>query len=219
MLPWNCGSEMHRTRSALLLRLASVLACSVALFSTGCSIRHTVAFDSVDTSWHYRVTEQRVDAAIAVVIDRETTERAYPIRSFMAGRAHEWNAQPGLMLKQVADIELPQLFADYACVTEYNEPKQRPRRITLVLTITSFTFADFHTTVTVQANAFGPQRVALFEKKYTGEGMTQGAKMFWAGAFGMKSAIRQSTLDAYKNIFEQLRSDLRIALNDPMSLA
>jgi hypothetical protein len=190
----------------------------MVLHLAGCSIRHTVSLDPVDTSWHYQVTEQRLDAAIVVVVDRDTVERAYPIRSFMAGGANEWNAQAGFMLKQVADVELPQLFADYTCVTEYKEPERRPRRVTLVLTIMSFTFADFHTTATVQAAAFGPERVTLFERKYTGEGMTQGAKMFWAGAFGMKSAIRQSTLDAYRKIFEQLRKDLRVALNDPMSL-
>jgi hypothetical protein len=36
--------------------------------------------------------------------------------------------------------------------------------------------------------------------------------MFWGGAFGMKSAIRQSSLDAYKKIFAQLRADLGIAM-------
>ena len=32
--------------------------------------------------------------------------------------------------------------------------------------------------------------------------------MFWGGAFGMKSAIRQSSRDAYKKIFAELRADL-----------
>lgn len=34
--------------------------------------------------------------------------------------------------------------------------------------------------------------------------------MFWGGAFAMKSAIRQSLLDAYKKIFAQLRTDLEV---------
>ena len=36
--------------------------------------------------------------------------------------------------------------------------------------------------------------------------------MFWAGAFGMKSAIRQSSLDAYKKIFIRLRKDIHDVL-------
>jgi hypothetical protein len=48
----------------------------------------------------------------------------------------------------------------------------------------------------------------LFEKTYAGQGDTQGGKMFWGGAFAMKSAIRQSSLDAYKQIFAKLREDL-----------
>jgi hypothetical protein len=38
--------------------------------------------------------------------------------------------------------------------------------------------------------------------------------MFWAGAFGMKSAIRQSSLDAYKKVFAELRTDLTAALRN-----
>ncbi len=32
--------------------------------------------------------------------------------------------------------------------------------------------------------------------------------MVWAGAFGMKSAVRVSSLDALKKIFKQIRIDL-----------
>jgi hypothetical protein len=35
--------------------------------------------------------------------------------------------------------------------------------------------------------------------------------MFWGGAFAMKSAIRQSSFDAFKQVFDQLRPDLASA--------
>jgi hypothetical protein len=38
--------------------------------------------------------------------------------------------------------------------------------------------------------------------------MSQGGKMFWGGAFAMKSAVRQSSFDALKKIFSALRQDL-----------
>ena len=50
----------------------------------------------------------------------------------------------------------------------------------------------------------------LMEKTYQEEGEGQGGKMFWGGAFGMKSAVRVSSLDALKKIFNQVRIDLKI---------
>jgi hypothetical protein len=38
--------------------------------------------------------------------------------------------------------------------------------------------------------------------------------MFWGGAFGMKSAMRQSSLDAYKKVFVELRADLAAKLKE-----
>ena len=51
-------------------------------------------------------------------------------------------------------------------------------------------------------------RTACGERAERGVGEMEGAKMFWGGAFAMKSAIRQSSYDAYKKVFEQLRRDL-----------
>lgn len=43
-------------------------------------------------------------------------------------------------------------------------------------------------------NNYGPiSKIA----KYCEEVVSQGSKMFWAGAFGMKSAVRQSFLQEY----------------------
>ena len=38
--------------------------------------------------------------------------------------------------------------------------------------------------------------------------------MFWGGAFAMKSAMRQSSFDAYKKVFAELRSDLLKVLKE-----
>ena len=49
---------------------------------------------------------------MTAVIDQRTLNRV-PISSFMVGIIHSWEVEPGDMLKQVADIELPQMFAHY----------------------------------------------------------------------------------------------------------
>ena len=76
------------------------------------------------------------------------------------------------------------------------------------MTVPSYRFADFHASVTVKVIAYSKGRQRLFERSYSAEGDTQGAKMFWGGAFAMKSAIRQSSFDAFKQVFDQLRPDL-----------
>jgi len=92
---------------------------------------------------------------------------------------------------------------------------QGRKRIALVMTVPSYRFADFHATVTVHAVAYGPRRNVLFDKRYMQEGDTQGGKMAGGGAYAMKSAIRQSSYDAFKKIFLELRGDLGRALQSP----
>ena len=43
----------------------------------------------------------------------------------------------------------------------------------------------------------------IFDKSYRGEGDTQGGKMFWGGAFAMKSAIRQSSFEADRSALQE----------------
>ena len=74
--------------------------------------------------------------------------------------------------------------------------------------VSHYTFNEFHAFVKIRAVAYGPGKTVIFDKAYTKNGKKQGAKMFWAGAFGMKSAIRQSSFDAYKQVFYDLQVDL-----------
>jgi hypothetical protein len=146
------------------------------------------------------------------VIDAETLNKTVSIRSFMTGIANRWDIQPGIMLKQIANIEFPQMFKNYQVVSGDKDPKQDEAGLTLHLTIPAYTFADFRATVTVRAVAYGPGNQRLFDKEYTELGATQGEKMFGLGAFGMKSAVRQSSFNAYKKIFTDLRSDITDSL-------
>ncbi len=156
---------------------------------------------------------------IVVVIDEATLKRVDDIHSFMTGIAHSWDAQPGVMMKQVADVEFPQMFGSYRAATSYAEPQAGDQRLTLVLSLLNFDFSNFHSTIAMRAVAYGPGRSELLDKTYSGEGDTQGAKMFWGGAFAMKSAIRQSSLDVYKQIFAKLRGDLGTLLAERKAVA
>ena len=74
---------------------------------SGCA--HKISFHEID----YSIEAQEHDAGLTVVMDSHTLNKEVSIRSFMTGMANSWDAQPGQMVKQVADIELPQMFKDY----------------------------------------------------------------------------------------------------------
>jgi len=175
-----------------------------ALFLGGCAMHHSVAFQQLD----YPIASHSYDDGLVAVISPQTLAQTVEIRSFMAGAGQRWDTEPGEMLRQVADIELPQMFRHYRFSSSYASPVQGRRRFTLVLTVPRYTFAHFHATITVHAVAYSAAHRMLFEHDYTAQGSGQGAKMYWAGAFGMKSALRQSSLDAYRTIFRQIRGDL-----------
>lgn len=179
----------------------------LALLAAGCA--HQVTFEKPEA---YTVATPRHAASVTAVIDAQTLSNKVEVRSFMTGIAHTWEAQPGDMLKQVADIELPQMFARYDFANAYREPTPGSGAFVLELAVPSYRFEDFQAKVSVSAAAYGPGRKPFLQKTYTAEGESQGGKMFWAGAFGMKSAIRQSSLDAYKKVFARLREDLQQAL-------
>jgi len=151
---------------------------------------------------------------VVVVIDQATLDQTVEVHSWMTGIAHSWDARPGQMLKQVADVELPQMFSWYELTPAYRPPAAGAARpLALQLTVPSYRFENFHATVSVHAIARGSGEASLFEKTYTKDGDTQGGKMFWGGAFAMKSAILQSSHDAYKKVFADRRQDLKVALD------
>lgn len=190
------------------MKLSHVVLCLLGMLASGCA--HQVTFDHPE---HYVVTGSRQNASVTTVIDAQTLAMKVTINSIMTGAAHEWVVEPGDMLKQVADIELPQLFSHYEFSTTYKEPSGSARPIVVQLAIPSYKFEEFHAKFAVNAKVYGPNRRPLLDKTYAAEGDTEGAKMFWGGAFAMKSAIRQSSLDALKKIFEQLRADLTAVLS------
>ena len=178
------------------------------LLATAC-IHHRIEFSDIQ----HPISTPKQNAAMVVVIDQATLDQTVDVHSWMTGIAHSWDARPGQMLKQVADVELPQMFSSYEVTATYQPPTGgADRPLALQLTVPSYRFENFHATVTVRAIAHGSSEAPLFDKTYTKDGDTQGGKMFWGGAFAMKSAIRQSSYDAYKKVFADLRQDLQEVL-------
>lgn len=178
-----------------------IIVCAVLL--SGC-FHHEIRFEEIG----YTLEQKQLDAGLVAFIAPATVAQRQPINSIMTGAAHTWEARPGEMLKQIAEVEFPQMVRSYRTASEYEEPKEGAKRLSVELLVQHYDFSEFHATVVVQAKAYGSGHVQLFDKSYREEGDTQGAKMFWGGAFAMKSAIRQSSFEAYKKVFARLRADL-----------
>ena len=172
------------------------------LLATGC--HHDIRFEEVA----YSTGSKQYDAGLVTVISPQTLGQVLTIKSWATGIANSWDARPGEMLRQIADVEFPQMVKSYRLSTQYDEPKEGASRLTVELSVPHYAFSDFHTTVVVQARVYRPGHALAFEKSYREEGDSQGGKMVGVGAFGMKSAVRQSSFDAYKKAFAKLRADL-----------
>ena len=82
-----------------------VLSVSVLLLSTGC--HHNIRFEDIG----YSIEQKKSDAGLVAVITPETFAQGKQINSIMTGAIHTWEARPGEMLSQIAEVEFPQLFA------------------------------------------------------------------------------------------------------------
>lgn len=195
---------MKRLPRSLLSGLQR-LALPALLLVTGCN-QHKVEFQ--DTSWHYLIGGPHLQEAVTVVIDPATLSLNVPIHSFTAGITNVWDARPGEMLRQVARVELPQMFTE--CHWTDTTPAAVPQGDAFVieLSIAHYTFKDFQASLTMHARVTRAGGRVVVDQDYAGIGPRQTEKMFLAGPFGMKSSVRQSSLAAFKIAFARLRSDL-----------
>ncbi len=116
-------------------------------------------------------------------------------------------------MERKADIEFPQLVGSYQRASSYVEPTTGEKRLTVVLTVTSYIFEDYRAKLTLHAQAFGGGRTQVLSRSYSAEGYIEASKIINAGMYGTKSAVRQSSLDAFKKAFQQMRPDIVEALS------
>jgi len=171
---------------------------------------HRVQFGDIT----HTISGPKHDTAIVAVIDETTLAKTVSFRSGAAWWTHRYDVKPGVMLKQMADAELSQMFTRYEVANAYRAPSDG-KGITLVLSVPRYAFRGFHAIATVRATAYDPSRKQLLDKEYTHEGGSQSGKFVWGGAYAIPSAVRQSSYDAYELIMADLRGDLDRALRPP----
>ena len=177
-----------------------ILGLQVSVFA------YEVAFQDA----YYSIGGTKQPHRVVVVIENKTLNKTKVINSFMAGLVNDWEVQAGKMLRQVSDIEFPQMFDGYEFRSAYPSQDCEKDTVIIELSLPKYDFSDFRATITMRAlvSRMSEGKHALLDQTYHGVGSSQGEKMFWGGAFSMKSAIRQSSISAFKKIFKKLRQDL-----------
>ena len=143
------------------------------------------------------------DYKIAYSMDSNAQQHQKKIRSFAAGAANSWTIEFAPMLEATLNsADLKQAFAGISKDSE-------SAAALLEFKLGEYDFRDHRAVIRLDVTATRLQdNKQLFTKTYESKGKSQGGKMFFAGAFGMKNAIQQSTKMAMDDIVTNIVSDL-----------
>lgn len=172
------------------------------LFLSGCTITHAVASDYPQYLANNAATDiGHTDMRAEYELTPETIANRYAFRSVTTGYANQWVVQFGQILGDtLQSAEVQRAFGQLVAGSGGNGDK-------LIFGLRNYEFAHFGASVNLEVTLVRDGK-EVFRKDYQADGKTQGGKMFWAGAFGMKNAIQQSTKLALDDILRQLIADL-----------
>jgi len=178
-----------------------IMTTMMALVLSACT--QSVAFEDL----HYQLPSVEIKGHVGVVISQSTLDEVHSIHAFSTG-AGKWDAEIGVMLKQVARYEYSHIFSEYDFATSRAELPEGDYDAYLVLTVPYYDFQDYHASLTIHADVYGAQNQSLFSDSYSASGRSGAAKMWVTGAWGMKSAVRESSVEAFRAAFQQLNEEL-----------
>ena len=110
------------------------LSVFVLLLSSGC--HHDIRFEDIG----YSIGQKKSDAGLVAVITPQTLAQGKQIHSIMTGAVHTWEARPGEMLQQIAEVEFPQMLRYYRTAIEYQEPKEGDKPLIVELLVQHYNF-------------------------------------------------------------------------------
>jgi hypothetical protein len=193
----------------LLGKISKLAALMLVALASGCSIMHPVAEDYPQYLSNNvgAAGFQPVSAADQYYLMPKTQSHRYEFRSAMVGAAHLWIVEFGQILDAtLRSQDVMNAFGPLGKASSDTTPGSN----TIVFDLQDYTFQQFgaHFILTIAVkNSTGE----VFKKTYYADGKTQGGKMFWAGPFGMKNAIQQSTKLAMDQVISTFIIDLKAA--------
>lgn len=189
-----------RTLQFLFLIAVSILGAS------GCSIKHVIEQDYPQYLINNIGTSNfpETDKASEYFLTAKTQQHRYEFRAVSTGYANLWIVEFGKMLDdQLMSKDVQDAFGALKKVSTQSEDLEG----LLIFDLQSYTFKDYNSHISMKISLFQKGK-EVFSKLYEQDGKSQGGKMFWAGAFGQKNAVQQSTKLALDEILRRLISDL-----------
>lgn len=177
----------------------------LCFFASGCA--YNVAFKTPD-SYQYETT---VPLKAGFYMDKTLRSKVYSGRAFGSGIANRWDVPIGDAVHMYAISYLQNGFAGFY---EIESLTDKPMCDVLVK-IPDINYymegqAAHCDLAFVVENSSGKQ---VFDKSYHADGPSGWGRVFAAGAFAQKSAIRQSTHVVFENIFTSFMNDIRTNFN------
>lgn len=198
------GYIMRNIQSIFVLAL-------LVLSNSACSIRHAIQEDYpqylANNAGAANLPD--TDKASEYFLTSKTQNHSYEFRAAMTGYANLWVVEFGKMLDDtLKSTDVQNAFGGLQKVADVSGDSMD----LLIFDLQSYTFEEFgaHISLKISLSRMGQ---VVFSKIYKQDGRTQGGKMFWAGAFGQKNAVQQSTKLALDEILRQLISDLNRITN------
>ena len=144
----------------------------------------------------------KVKEKVSYSLSESTERHKKEIWSFQAGWANYWAVEFAQVLDSTMESEdLENTFKE---IQKSNSKKNL--HINYLLEEYDFKHHRAYVTLRITASKNGKK---LINKTYRAKGGSQGGKMFWGGAFGMRNAIHQSTKSAMDDILRKFISDLK----------
>jgi hypothetical protein len=178
----------------------------IVLGASSCTIQHVIEKDYPEYLVNNTGTTNfpNTDKASEYILTPNTQQHSYEFRAVSTGYANLWIVEFGKMLDDtLMSTDVQKAFGALQKVSDISGNSNS----LLIFDLQSYTFEDYgaHLSLKISLSRSGQE---VFSKTYTQDGKTQGGKMVWAGAFGQKNAVQQSTKLALDEILRQLILDL-----------
>jgi len=189
-------------------RIVVLLFLLVLTMSYGCSIDHNVADDYRQYLANNKGNSNllKTDFEADYSLTDFTDKHHYEFRSATVGYANLWIVDFGKILDET--LQSPDIQVSFGRLSLARDDLENIKKLVL-FDLQSYEFSDFGAHVSLRIALFESGN-KVFNKVYRADGKTQGSKMFFAGVFGMKNAIQQSTKLAIDQIFRDFIEDVNL---------
>ncbi len=187
-------------------KIIILVALAVFTIATGC-VRQ-VAFKQPDMHQY----SSAVPLKAAFFMDNTLKAKVYSSRSFMSGAANRWDTMVGDAVHKYAIASFQNGFENFS---EIDTPSAgSDYDITIKIVDINYYMEGQAAHSDVKFVVEGMSGTKLFSKEYHADGPSGGGRVFAAGAFGQKSAIRQSTHVVMETIFKNFMDDVQADYNN-----